>query len=472
MRKLMALPAMLGGMLLLLATPASAQTDAETVQFNLDVVYFMVAIALVFLMQIGFAMLESGLTRSKNAANIVMKNIADFSVGVIVYFFIGFGIMYGASVAGLFGSDSFMLTAGSYSDAGLAGDPFLAVDFLYQAVFAATAATIVSGAVAERMRFPAYLILSAVMTAIIYPVVGFWTWGGGWLDQFGFTDFAGSTIVHLTGGMAGLVAAAILGARIGKFGKDGRARAMPGHSVPLVVLGMFILFFGWFGFNGGSVLEADGAAIAPVLLNTALAGATGGLIAMIYCCATGRTYDVGMSCNGALAGLVGVTAGPDAYGPLAAIGVGLVAGVLVVLSIQAVERLQIDDAIGAFSVHGTCGILGTLWVGLFAFDGGLFHGGGFSLLAAQVIGVLAVCTWVGITTALLCLGLKRAGKLRVGRTQELEGLDIHEHGMYGYPELAHGPAMYPGGPRTSTVGYATDGFPAEIPNDERIREKD
>jgi Amt family ammonium transporter len=441
------------GTTLLIGQPAFAQeVDAATVQFNLDVVFFMVAIALVFLMQAGFAMLETGLARSKNAANIVMKNIADFGVGMIAYFVVGFGIMYGAGVAGLFGTDSFMLQPGSYSEAGLAGDPFLAADFLYQAVFAATAATIVSGAVAERMRFGAYLVVSVVMTALIYPVVGFWQWGGGWLSELGFVDFAGSTIVHLTGGVAALVGAAILGPRMGKFGKDGRPRALPGHAAPLVALGTLVLFFGWFGFNGGSVLAADGAAVAPVLLNTALAGAAGSITAAAYTWLRFGKPDLSMTCNGVLAGLVGVTAGPDAYGPLAAILVGLVAGVLVAVSVGVVDRLKIDDAVGAFSVHGACGILGTWWVGLFALDGGLLHGGGFDLLVAQVVGTIAVTAWVAVTVGALFAGLKAAGMLRVSQEEELEGLDIHEHGMYGYPELALGTSAYPGGPVTDPAG--------------------
>jgi Amt family ammonium transporter len=451
------------GATMLLAQPAYAQeVDAATVQFNLDVLYFMVAIALVFLMQAGFAMLESGLSRSKNSANILMKNVGDFGIGMLAYFFVGFGIMYGASVAGLFGSDGFMLRAGSYSEAGLAGDPFLAVDFLYQAVFAATAATIVSGAVAERMKFSAYLIVSLFMTALIYPVVGFWQWGGGWLSELGFVDFAGSTIVHLTGGMAALVGAAILGPRIGKFGKDGKARALPGHSAPLVVLGTFILFFGWFGFNGGSVLEADGAILAPVLLNTALAGAAGCLTAAAYTWIRFGKPDLSMTCNGILAGLVGVTAGPDAYGPIAAIAVGLVAGVLVALSVAAVDRMGIDDAVGAFSVHGVCGILGTWWVGFYATEGGVFTGGGFALITAQVIGTIAVVVWVTVTVGALFWVLKATGALRVSAEEEIEGLDIHEHGMYGYPELALGTSAYPGGPATDPHGVVVPRTPAGL----------
>jgi ammonium transporter, Amt family len=440
-----------------LAGPAWAQTeaamDAATVQLNLDVVFFMLAIALVFFMQAGFAMLETGLTSSKNAANIMMKNLADFMFGLLAYFAVGFGVMYGAN-NGFFGTDTFFLSAGSYTE-GLAAEPFLAVDFLYQAVFAATAATIVSGAIAGRMKFSGYILMSVAMTALIYPVVGAWHWGGGWLGELGFTDFAGSTVVHLTGGVAALVAAAILGPRIGKFGADGRARAMPGHSAPLVALGTLVLFLGWFGFNGGSVLEADGVAIAPVLLTTALAGAAGGATALCYTWLRYRKPDFSMTCNGILAGLVGVTAGPDVLGPIAAIGVGLAAGVLVALSVSLVDRLRIDDAVGAFSVHGACGALGTLWVGLFANTPdvqGLFHGGGLGLLAVQAAGVVAVTVFVAAATALLFLGLRAADLLRVSEEEEVEGLDIHEHGMYGYPEVALGTAAYPRGPATAPTG--------------------
>ena len=442
---------------LLWAGPASAQDaiTVETVQFNLDVLYFMVAIVLVFFMQAGFAMLESGLTRSKNAANIMMKNTADFSFGILAFFFVGFGLMYGADAAGLIGTDTFALGAGSYSETGLSGDPFLAVDFLYQAVFAATAATIVSGAVAGRMKFSGYVLLSIAMTTLIYPVVGHWKWGGGWLDGIGFYDFAGSTLVHLTGGVAALTAAAILGPRIGKFGGDGKPRVIPGHAAPLTVLGTFVLFFGWFGFNGGSVLAADGALLAPVLLTTALAGAAGGATAMLITWARYGKSDMSMTCNGILAGLVGITAGADQVGPIAAIGVGLAAGALVVLAVRAVDRVGIDDAVGAFSVHGACGILGTWWVGIFAnTEGltGLWHGGGAGLLLDQVVGTLAVAAFVAAATACVTLALKAAGLLRVSEEEEIEGLDIHEHGMYGYPELAVGSQAYPGGPATAPTG--------------------
>lgn len=449
----------------LLAAPAFAQEEltVETVQFNLDVIYFFLAAGLVFWMQAGFAMLETGLTRSKNAANIMMKNLADASFGILFYFFIGFGIMYGASAGGLIGTDTFALSAGSYSEAGLSGDPFLAADFLYQAVFAATAATIVSGAIAGRMKFSGYVVMSIVMTTLIYPIVGHWHWGGGWLAQLGFYDFAGSTLVHLTGGVAAITMAAILGPRIGKYGRDGRPRAIPGHSMPLAALGTFILWWGWFGFNGGSVLAADGAAVAPVLLTTTLAACAGGVAAMVYTWLRYAKPDITMTCNGILAGLVGITAGADQVGPIAAIGVGLVAGVLVALSVSVVDRLGVDDAVGAFSVHGVCGVLGTWWVGAYANSGditGFWHGGGFGQLVNQVIGTVAVTVFVAVCAALVAFALKSLGMLRVSESEEVEGLDIHEHGMYGYPELALGTSAYPGGPVTAPTGEAV-GAPPE-----------
>ncbi len=434
-------------------TPAFAQggVDAATVQFNLDVVFFMLAIVLVFFMQAGFALLESGLNSSKNTANILMKNMADMLFGMPAYFLVGFGLMYGASVAGLIGSDTFALAPGSYTD-GIAADPFVAADFMYQAVFAATAATIVSGAVAGRMKFSGYIWLSIAMTVLIYPVVGHWKWGGGWLDALGFYDFAGSTVVHLTGGVAALTAATLLGPRIGKFSMQGKAHAMPGHAAPLTVLGTLILFFGWFGFNGGSVLAADGVLLGPVLLTTALAGCTGGVSSLLYTWARFGKPDMSMTCNGILAGLVGITAGADQVGPIAALGVGLAAGVLVVLSVAAVDRLRVDDAVGAFSVHGACGILGTWWVGLFANTAdyvGLWHGGGLGLLGSQVLGTVAVTAFVAAATAAVVTALKAAGALRVSEDEEIEGLDINEHGMYGYPEFAVGPQTYGGGAHTT-----------------------
>ncbi len=449
--------------LVVLAGPAAAQEtatvdDVALVQFNLDVIYFMLAAGLVFWMQAGFAMLEAGMTRSKNSANIMMKNMADACFGILMYFLLGFGFMYGASAGGFIGTDTFALSAGAYSEAGLyGGDAFLAADFLFQAVFAATAATIVSGAVAGRMKFSGYIVITLLMTTLIYPIVGHWKWGGGWLDGIGFYDFAGSTLVHMTGGVAALVIAAILGPRMGKFGKDGKARAIPGHSMPLATLGMFALFWGWFGFNGGSVLAADGALVAPVLLTTTLAGCAGGATAMVYTWLRYGKPDIGMTINGVLAGLVGITAGADQVGAPAAIVIGIIAGVLVALSVPAVDRLKIDDAVGAFSVHGVCGAFGTIAVGIWANTGeegltGLWHGGGAELLIDQIIGVVAVAAFVAVCAAALAMGLKAAGLLRVSEAEEIEGLDIHEHGMYGYPEAALGASAYPGGPVTAPTG--------------------
>lgn len=431
------------------------QTDPQSIQNNLDVLFYLICAALVFFMQAGFAMLEAGMTSSKNASNIMMKNTADALFGIIAFFLVGFGLAYGADVGGLIGTDGWALGAGSYNAAGVAGDPFLAVDFLYQAVFAATAATIVSGAVAGRMKFGGYIVMSVVMTSLIYPIVVHWQWGGGWLSELGFYDFAGSTLVHMTGGVAALVLAAILGPRIGKFAADGTPRAIPGHSIPLAYIGMFILWLGWFGFNGGSVLSADGALVAPVLLTTMLAACAGGAAALVYTWARYGKSDASMTVNGVLAGLVAITAGPDRYTMLMSVLIGLIAGVLVVVSVAVVDRMKIDDAVGAFSVHGTCGAFGTIAVGLFATDGGLLYGDGAGVLVDQLIGVVAVAAYVTVMAAIVGFGLKAANMLRVSETEEIEGLDIHEHGMYAYPEQALGTAAFPAGPVTSANGEVT-----------------
>jgi ammonium transporter, Amt family len=442
--------------LLLVAAPAVAQEDGGMTFDDLvvatTVLYLLVATVLVFIMHAGFSMLEAGLTRGKNVANIIGKNLMTISVGVLAYYAIGWGLMYGSQVAGLFGADGFFLSTAPYdlTETGYT----LEIDFAFQAMFAATAATIVSGAVAERMRFGAYVAVAVVMTALIYPIVGAWTWGGGWVDGLGFQDFAGSTIVHMTGGVAALVAAKILGPRIGKFDpRSGAPRAIPGHSIPFVALGTLLLFFGWFGFNGGSVLELDGPTIGAVIVTTALAGAAGGTAAGVFTRLRNGTWDVAMMANGILAGLVGITAGADAVTNGSAVLVGLLAGLLVVLSVSFIDRIRIDDPVGAISVHGTCGVLGTLWVGLAATDGGLFHGGGIDLLLAQVLGVLGVAAWVAVSTAALFLTLKAIGQLRVSEQEELEGLDVHEHGLPGYPELAYGTGSAPGRslPRSSAT---------------------
>jgi ammonium transporter, Amt family len=407
---------------------ARAQDDAASV-LDLTVIYLFLATVLVFIMHAGFAMLEAGFVRQKNVANIVAKNLMTISVGIVVYYMIGFGLMYGEIIGGLFGSDMFFLTGDSY-----APDATLEMDFAFQAMFAATAATIVSGAVAERMKFGAYVAVAAVMTALIYPIVGAWTWGGGWLDEMGYADFAGSGIVHMTGGVAAFVGAAILGARIGKFRSDGTKGVLPGHSMPLAALGVLLLFFGWFGFNGGSVLEPDGPAIAAVLVTTAIAGGAGGITAAYYTRIRFGTWDVSMTGNGILAGLVGITAGADVVSNAGALAVGAIAGVVVALSVAMIDAVKVDDPVGAVSVHGVCGALGVLWVGLADTEAGLLYGGGFELLGYQIVGVLAIALWVGAAAAVLFGVLKALGMLRVSQEEELEGLDIGEHGMFGYPE--------------------------------------
>jgi Amt family ammonium transporter len=412
-------------------TPAS-------LELSVLVLYLMVATVLVFIMHAGFAMLEAGLTRQKNAANIIGKNLMTISIGMVAYFAIGWGLMYGESVAGLFGSSGFFLLGYPAYEL-VAGDVAipLEIDFAFQAMFAATAATIVSGAVAERMKFGAYVVVAVVMTAIIYPVVGAWTWGGGWVDALGFQDFAGSTIVHMTGGVAALVGAKVLGPRIGKYDPTtGRARAIPGHSMPLVALGTLLLFFGWFGFNGGSVLALDGELIGAVIVTTALAGGAGGATAGIATRLSGGKWDVAMMANGILAGLVAITAGADSVSNLMALLAGVLGGLLVVFSVRFIDGLRIDDPVGAISVHGTVGVFGTLWVGLAATDGGLFFGGGTDLLVAQVLGILGIAAWVAVASAVLFGTLKAMGQLRVSEREEVEGLDVHEHGFPGYPELA------------------------------------
>lgn len=429
------------------AGPASAQdVDVKELAKSLDIVWVLAAAALVFFMQAGFAMVEAGLTRTKNAANIVMKNLSDFTIGTIAYWLVGFAIMFGAGNA-LFGKTGFLSPANGF-DLPLPTPVF----FIFQVVFAGTAATIVSGAVAERMKFVSYLIVSFAMSALIYPVVGHWIWGGGWLGSRAvpFHDFAGSTVVHLTGGMAGLMGALLLGPRLGKYGRNREPQALPGHSIPLAMLGVFVLWFGWFGFNGGSTLAASGVGdlIGHVLLTTNLAAAAGGAVATLVIWVVSGKPDVAMAGNGALAGLVGITAGCAFVGPVAALAVGVAAGALVVGSVLFFDRIGVDDPVGAISVHAVCGILGTIWVGLFADpdltlngSAGLLMGGGAALLTTQIIGVLAVVAWVAAAAGLVFGVLRVTVGIRVSRDEEIEGLDIHEHGMWGYPELMLGPTV-------------------------------
>lgn len=438
LRRGVLLAALVAVLVVALAVPALAQEEAAT-QLSLNTTLFLLCTVLVFLMHPGFAMLEAGFTGSTNAANIMMKNMMVVSLAFIAYFAVGWGLHYGTSLGGLVGTDEFFLLAGTYG-AELGEFPFLGSEFMFDAVFAATAATIVSGAVAGRMNLWGFMILATVLTAFVYPVVGHWGWGGGWLeDGLGFYDFAGSTIVHLVGGAAALTAAAILGPRPGKFAADGTPRPLAGHSAPLGVLGVFLLWMGWFGFNGGSVLNAE-ASIGPVLVTTALAAAAGGLTAAaLSALRSGGKTDVAMTGNGILAGLVGITAGADVVMPAAALLVGVAGGALVTAMMPLVERLGIDDAVGAFSVHGAVGVLGTAWVGLFGTAPGalgVLYGGSVAFLGVQVLGALAVAAFVAAVTAVVCVALKRVGLMRLDERVHADGLDVHEHGVAGYPEWA------------------------------------
>ncbi|MDW7652161.1 MAG: ammonium transporter, partial [Bacillota bacterium] len=380
------------------------------IEVSIDTIWVLLATFLVFIMHAGFTMVETGFTRAKNAGNIIMKNFMGYSSGVLVYTAVGFAVMFGVSRGGLFGGNGFFFR-GSFEQIGL-GIPLYAF-LLFQTVFAATAATIVSGAMAERTKFSAYLLYNVAITALIYPVVGHWVWGGGWLGDLGFIDFAGSTVVHSVGGWAALVGAAMLGPRIGKFSKDGKPNAIPGHNITLGALGVFILWFGWFGFNPGSSLSGLDLSIARIAVTTNLSAASGAVLAMFFSWARYGKPDVGLTLNGALAGLVGITAGCADVDLLGAVLIGAGAGVLIILGVEFIERiLHVDDPVGAIAVHGVCGVYGTLMVGLFATSGGLFYGGGTGLLMAQAVGVLAVGLWTATTAFVLFKTLKSTIGLR------------------------------------------------------------
>jgi len=419
--------------LVVMAQPAWAQESelsADIVQATLDNTFVLLAAVLVIFMQAGFALLEAGSTRSKSVGNIVMKNLMDFMVGVLAFFAIGFAIAFGSG-NDFFGTRGFFL-----EDLAPYGNLTVPTYFVFQIAFAATAATIVSGAMAERTKFKSYLIYSVVISALIYPVVVHWVWGGGWLSQLDtpFVDFAGSTIVHSVGGWAALVGALFLGPRLGKYGPDGKPRTILGHSAPFMVLGTLILLVGWYGFNPGSQLAAD-PIIGKIALTTTLAAAAGAVTGMcMVWFKTGRP-DVGMTCNGVLAGLVGITAGCAAVDPWAAIVIGGVAGVLVVWAAHLMERVHIDDPVGAIAVHGFCGAWGTLAVGLFAAEGGLFLGDGADQLASQAIGVGAVFLFVTAASAILFGAIKYTIGLRVTEEEEMVGLDMLEHGAPGYGDF-------------------------------------
>ena len=413
------------------------------VAVSLDTVWMLLAAMLVFFMQPGFALCEAGFTRSKNTANILFKNFVDFMAGSLFFWFLGFGFMFGSEGAGFIGMPNFGDL--SFYSGDLPVEGFL----IFETVFCATAATIVSGAMAERTKFSMYCIYSIIISLIIYPVEGHWTWGGGWLcndaaDSFMMTtvgatfhDFAGSAIVHSVGGVLAFIGAIFLGPRLGKYSKDGKSRAIPGHNLLAAALGVFILWFGWFGFNPGSQLAASGEvnriAISHVFLTTNLAAAAGGAATMIVTwCKYGKP-SLSLTLNGVLAGLVGITAGCDLVSPVGAVVIGIVCGVVLVFSIEFIDtKLHIDDPVGASSVHGVCGIIGTLMTGLLAVDSGVFYGHGFSFFGAQCLGILAIDAWAAITGIILFYSIKKIGGLRVDKRIEEEGLDIYEHGESCY----------------------------------------
>ncbi len=419
----------------LIGTPLSlfAETEAavDQLQANLDTVWVLLAAFLVFFMQAGFAMVEAGFTRAKNASNIIMKNMMDFAIGTIAFFAVGFGIMFGQDMHGLIGTSGFLNP--NNLDLGL--NIPMEVFIIFQTVFAATAATIVSGAMAERTRFAAYIAYSAVISLIIYPVVGHWVWGGGWLAQLGFVDFAGSTVVHSVGGWAALIGAYMLGPRIGKYEKDGKVNVIPGHNIVLGALGVFILWFGWFGFNPGSLLAAEGA-LGRIAMTTNLAAAAGACAVMMITWVRNGKPDVSLTLNGALGGLVAVTAGCAAVSMWGAIAIGIIAGFVIVFGIEFIDRkLKIDDPVGAIGVHGLCGATGTLLVGIFAVEGGLLYGGGINLLWAQLIGVWAVALWTIAATIVLFSIVQAVIGLRVDNEDEELGLDHGEHATQAYADF-------------------------------------
>ena len=445
-------------MLTLLSAGVSAQEPVEIVEVaeeaplsivelatSLDTVWMLLAAMLVFFMQPGFALVEAGFTRTKNTANILMKNFVDFMFGAILFWFIGFGLMFG--VGGFVGAPHFfdLEVMDKIIDNGLPIEGFL----IFQTVFCATSATIVSGAMAERTKFSMYLVYTIFISVLIYPVSGHWTWGGGWLmngdegsfmmKTFGITfhDFAGSTIVHLVGGVIAFVGAAILGPRIGKYGKDGKSRAIPGHNLTIAALGVFILWFGWFGFNPGSQLAASGdanaKAISHVFLTTNLAACAGGFMALVTSWIKYGKPSLSLTLNGVLAGLVGITAGCDLVSPAGAVIIGAICGVVMIFAVDFIDHvLKIDDPVGASSVHGVCGFLGTILTGLFCTSDGLFYGGGWSFFLAQLFGALVVAAWAGVMGYIVFKGLDIIHGLRVPKRIEEEGLDIYEHGESAY----------------------------------------
>ena len=395
---------------------------------SIDTMWVLIGAALVFFMQAGFAMVETGFTRAKNAGNIIMKNLMDFALGSIVFWILGFGIMFGTDLGSFMGTPD-LFVRGNY-DSTFPTYAFL----IFQTVFCATAATIVSGAMAERTKFASYCVYSIVISALIYPISGHWIWGGGWLSQIGFHDFAGSTAVHMVGGVAALIGAKILGPRIGKYDKDGKSKEIPGHNLPIGALGVFILWFCWFGFNGCSTVSATGddtiLTMSSIFVTTNLAAASAATCVMVVTWIKYKTPSVTMTLNGALGGLVAITAGCDIVSPGGAFLIGIIAGFVVIFAVNFIDRkLKIDDPVGAIAVHGFCGAIGTILTGVFALDGGLLYGGGLHFLGVQILGVISVIAWVGITMSIIFIAINKTLGLRVDNEEEIIGLDLQEHGL-------------------------------------------
>ena len=405
---------------------AEENSISKEALFTANNIWMLVSTFLVFIMHLGFASLETGLTQSKNTVNILFKNVSIIAIGILTYALCGFNLMYPGDFNGYFGFAGFGISspdgaAGLIDYAGGAYTYY--TDFIFQAMFAATAATIVSGAVAERIKLPSFLVFSTIYVAIIYPIAGSWKWGAGWLDQLGFYDFAGSTLVHSVGGWAALVGAIILGPRLGKYAKNGSIKPIRGHNLPLASIGVFLLWFGWYGFNGGSVLSADPGGVSLVFVTTTLAGAAGIIGAMAASWSISKKPDLSMILNGSLAGLVGITAGADVISPLNSVIVGFIAGLIVVVAVIQLDTARIDDPVGAISVHLVCGIWGTLAVGIFSSSHSIF---------TQLIGVLAYGVFCLIASLGLFSAIKSLMGLRVSEEEEIIGLDIGEHDMESY----------------------------------------
>ena len=411
-------------------TVESNKVAIDMVQTHADYVWTLVAAALVFFMQAGFALVETGFTRAKNAVNIMMKNLMDFSIGSLAFWAVGFGLMFGISKTGWIGTSGFFL-----SDFKPGGDPWVLAFWMFQVVFCATAATIVSGAMAGRTKFSGYLLYSIFISALVYPVFGSWAWGSlyhgnGWLENLGFIDFAGSTVVHSVGGWAALAGTIVLGPRLGKYLKNGGIKPILGHNIPMAALGIFILWLGWFGFNPGSTTAAN-KDIAMIFVNTNLAAATGAVFAMFVSWAKFGKPDAGMSLNGALAGLVAITAGCANVSPLSSIIIGAIAGIIVVFSVISFDRIRVDDPVGAISAHGVCGAWGTL-------AAGIFNIGGTSLkiIGVQLLGIGACFIWTFLVAYILFKIIDKTIGLRVSPEEEAKGLDHSEHGGNAYPDFA------------------------------------